>query len=122
MSIRTGGTDNTAYHDGWIQIGMSQHRGHHRSSRSLSVRTSHSQSVWFKTHQLSQHLRARNDRDRSSLGFNNFRIVIAHGRGTNYHMRITDIARWMSFVEFNNHFPQTIAQRRMLQKRTGYAV
>src|SRR5262245_61957469 len=69
-------------------MGLGEDRGHQGSSRGLAVGTGDGDTV-LKSHQLSQHLGSRNDRDHQFAGTDDFRVGIFHSRGNNDHIYLS---------------------------------
>src|SRR5947209_14926255 len=72
----------------------------------------------LETHQLRQHLCAWDDGNRTLPGFNNLRIVFAHGGRANYHICIANVLSPVPFLELNAQRFKPLRDFRTLQVRT----
>jgi len=81
-----------------VKMRRRQHRSDDRGCSRLAVRTGHGDSV-FQTHQLREHLRARNHRNFALVRFDDLGIVRSHGGGGYNNMRAFDVGAVVSLID-----------------------
>ena len=73
----------------------------------------------FQSHELREHLGARNNRNRTLVRLNDLGIVVAHGGGANHDVRVTDVLSTVTFKDLYAHLLQAIGDAGTFQIRTG---
>ena len=75
-----------------------EHGRDHRGRRRLPVRAGDGDRVRLESHQLGQHLGARDDGDRAPPRFEHFGVVVAHGGRAHDDVRAADVLRRVPLV------------------------
>ena len=96
-----------------IESGALEHQRDHRRRRRFAVRACDGDRV-AQTHQLREHLGARDHRNLPSRGFPHFRIRGAHGRRDHDHVRFADVGCGVAVRDPNAERRQSIGDGRLL--------
>src|SRR5215211_8853309 len=100
---------------------MAQDRRDHRRRGCLSMRTSHGDGVWLESHQLREHLGARDHGNRAAVCFDYLRVVVTNGCRAHHDVRVAHVLSRVTFKDLHTHLLQAVGNVGTLQIGAGNA-
>src|SRR5579859_1195693 len=112
------GVHAPADHDRGIEPAGCQNRSHHAGGGGFAMHAGDGDPV-FQTHQLGQHLRALDHRDKLGVRGGNFGVIAADGGAGDDDLRARDVFRAMAFEDDGAFFRQAFGDGRGLKIGPG---